>query len=75
MSLRSASAWLFKMTITTCFLSSLFSSIKQCFVFTSFRVITASVKHKQVHSYPYHDIVPCVGLSLAINGVDMGVWL
>lgn len=66
MSLSSASAWLFKMTITTCFLSTLFSSIKLCFIFASFKVITASVKHEQVHSYQYHDIlVPCVGLSSA----------
>lgn len=55
MSLSSASAWLFKMTITTCFLRTLFSSIKQCFIFASFKVITAFVKHEQVHSYQYHD--------------------
>lgn len=67
------SAWLFKMA---CLLSAFFfSSIKLCFIFISFKVITASVKYKQVHSYTYHDIlVPCVGLSSA-NGVDMRVWL
>lgn len=67
------SAWLFKMA---CLLSTFFfSSIKPCFIFTSFKVITATVKYKQIHSYTYHDIlVPCVGLSSA-NCVDMRVWL
>lgn len=47
------SAWLFKMA---CLLSTFFfsSSIKPCFISTSFKVITASVEYKQVHSYTYH---------------------